>query len=198
MTFNGTPVGSGDGFHKLLRFGKELLCQTIHRLRAYAPVRGIFIPGNHDRDSTLTLAEMVADRFADDDGVTIDGDDKMRKYYRWGRGALIGYTHGDVGLNRLAGIMPVERGEDYAQCVYRAWHTGHKHTREKNGVHPIKELQEENCVDVEIVPSLSPKDRWHDQMGFVGSMRRAKAFLYHNERGLEDEFWYDARWSKNS
>lgn len=190
LTYNGTAVGSNPGFYKLLIFGKELFCETINMLLQYADVVVPVIPGNHDRDASFAVGDLIAERFRDNPRVKVLNSGKMRVYWRYGTN-LLGFTHGNtVNLKNIAGLMPIEAPMDYAATTYRAIKTGHLHYRQKNQMAVITQIAESNGIDVEIVPSLAPKDGWHEDMGFVGALRRAKACLYHHTRGLDREIWY--------
>jgi hypothetical protein len=78
--------------------------------------------------------------------------------------------------------MPMEVPADYAATTYRAFHLGHLHMRRE--FQPLFNLAEHYCIDVVHCPSLSPKDKWHYDSGFIGAMRRSQSFIYDAERGL--------------
>jgi hypothetical protein len=182
MTYAGTPVGSGSKWFKSLIFGKELICETVQFLSQYAPVVIPFIQGNHDTDSTMALGELVTERFRDREDVVIMNSSKSRVYWRYGTN-LIGYGHGHlVKADKIAQLMAMEEPLNYAATTYRAYHLGHLHHLKQ--FTPIMDTAEHYKVDVVHVPSLSPKDKWHDDSGFIGSMRRSQSFIYDVEKGL--------------
>lgn len=188
MTYGGTPVGWGDNWFKMVLAGKELLCQSIEYLAERGDVIVPVVSGNHDRDTTFSLAEMVAERFRNIPSVKVINTDKMRLYWRFGTN-LIGWSHGDtVKFEKLANMMPVECPQDWAATTYRAFHIGHLHQRRRAELNFL--VGEHYGVDVEIIPSLAPKDKWHENNGFVGPMRRATAYVYHAEKGLCQQIWH--------
>lgn len=182
MTYAGTPVGSGSKWFRNLLFGKELVCETIQMLSQYAPVVIPFIKGNHDTDSVMALGEMICERFRDREDILILNSGNCRVYWRYGTN-LIGWAHGDmVKADKIAQLMAMEVPQDYAVTTYRAFHLGHIHTRRE--FQSMPGVAEHYRVDVVHVPSLSPKDIWHHENGFIGSMRRAQSFIYDAEKGL--------------
>ena len=191
MTYAGTPVGSGSKWFKSLIFGKELICETIQFLSQYAPVVIPFIPGNHDRSSVMALGELVTERFRGREDILILNSDNSRVYWRYGCN-LIGFGHGDlVRAEKIAQLMPLEVPLDFAATTYRAMHLGHLHHRRE--LAPITSISEHHQIDVVHVPSLSPKDRWHYDSGYIGAMRRSQSFIYDVEKGLLGSRFYQLK-----
>lgn len=180
-TTRGTPQRQSESFEKAASRAVNLLVETIEHLSTIAPVRVTAVRGNHDRDSTFWMSHILAHRFRDAKAVTVDlpGPGK-RVYLRHGKTLILTY-HGDcVKPDHLESLMIRERPEDFAQTLYREAHAGHLHRSQK------KKLFAQDTIGTVIfrqLPSLSPTDQWHSDMGYVGAPRYAEAQVYHPEEG---------------
>lgn len=190
-TARGTAVDSTDDrFQKVFRVGCEAVEFAVRRLREVAPVEIIWIPGNHDPATSWYLVEWLAAVFREDKAVSIDNSPPERKYRSWGP-ALIGFTHGDnPKLDRLPLLMPVEAPEAWAASKERAWHVGHYHKKAETR-HTAGDTHA--GVAVTVLPSLSGTDAWHYQQGWVGTQRRAEAYLWSQDNGYVGHFSVMAR-----
>jgi predicted nucleic acid-binding Zn ribbon protein len=181
-TTSGTPQSNDGRWHKVYKTAREMLCRIVDRLVQHvAPVDVVMMPGNHDHLGNFGLGDSLTCFYNRSKHVTIDNAPTLRKYYGFGK-VLLMFTHGDKG-NKGAGrmkrqsyrtIMSVERPEMWGKAWWREIHTGHRH----------QVALEEDCgIRHRILPSLSPADAWHSENGFVGNLRSAEAYIWHEIEG---------------
>jgi len=147
------------------------------RCREIAPVEGIWIPGNHDAETSWYMSEWLAARFHGDKHVTLDNSPLGRKYRSWGT-TLLGYTHQES--KDLPLVMAREAQAAWATAQFFIWHVGHLHKKKET-----KYIAGDtyNGVRVEVLPSLSGTDKWHYDNHYIGNHRTAEAYLYGQETG---------------
>jgi len=116
---------------KVFETGYWSLFRGIERLRQIAPVHLLWVPGNHDPQTSYYLTRALAAHYMDLDGkfrrgVTVDFSPMSRKLYRWGKSA-IGFSH---PINR--GQWEKQRGifaelfkHEWADADHHEIHTGH-------------------------------------------------------------------------
>lgn len=190
-TSSGTKVADSQFFLTLFRYGKETLINSILKLREIAPVRVIFIPGNHDEVGTVTMSEVITEAFRNDPSVTVQCNGSGRDYYRFGVNFLA-WQHGK-GNNpqKAANMMIAERPQEFATAKFRFCHVGHTHMSKKTEVKTFNTLSEDHGVVYEICPSVTSTDFWHFENIFIGPLRRSKIFVYDIDHGLTAEHYYN-------
>lgn len=186
-TTAGTPQSSDSRFGKIFRTVKKLMIATIDKLSAIAPVDVLIIPGNHDEATMFTLGELLDAWYRDSGKVKIFNSPKLRKYYQYGKNAIM-FTHGDKEKHAELGlIMAHEEPKMWGETKYREVHLGH--------LHKSKSIQyttgdEYPGFKIRILPSLSATDAWHHAQGYL-SAKAAKAFVWHKDQGLITEHTYN-------
>jgi len=141
----------------------------VEILKQIAPVHIIIMPGNHDRSAMFHLGDALECWYRNDKNVTVDNEDKLRKYYTYGSNAF-GITHNDtIKQERLLQMGLVEYGEKWGAAKRRFWFTHHVH-----------HLRVQNVQGTEIwtFPSVSGSDDFHQANGYVGSTRTALAMIF--------------------
>ncbi len=129
--------------------------------------------GNHDDYSSLWLSIALGEFYANNPRVRIDLSPAKHRYERFGK-CLIGTTHGDTGRPAdLPGIMSVDRRDDWGECTYCHWYTGHVHHD------AAKEFR--GCT-WESLRTLATRDAWHTAEGYR-SMRDMKLDVWDEKRG---------------
>lgn len=178
-TTNGTPQDTDGRWQKLFQVGKELCVEAIDYLSAIAPVEVVCVPGNHDGQTSVYLAQVLDAWYRNCPNTTVDVSPGTRKYVHYGKN-LIGMTHGNMEKKTsLPTLMMTEQRRIWGQCNYGEFLTGHLHTRRETEVR----TGDEDCsIRTVVMSSLSPSDAWHSQKGFR-NMRAAEVFCYHPERG---------------
>lgn len=189
-TTSGTKIASDLFWLTLFRYGKEAVSLAIQTLRQYAPVKVMFIPGNHDHNGILALSEVIKGTFTGSDVETFCSG-RGREWMKYGKN-LLGWHHGDKCDPRKAHTAMIGDVPDLIELnQYRAMHVGHTHRSAKWETVSLNTLTEEFGLVYEICPSLTPTDKWHDQNLYIGNMRRSKIFVYDYDRGLEAEYIYN-------
>lgn len=189
-THKGTPLDVDTRFQKVFEIGARAMIRAINQLRQIAPVRVLWVPGNHDRQTSWFLIHSLNARFHNDEDVTFDLGATKRKYHHYGCN-LMGFTHGDtVKPDRMPGLMAQEMPEAWAQSTCRRWYTGH--------FHKSKEIRYVGCdthdgVSVVTAPSLSGNDAWHYDMGFINNNKAADAYMHGYDSGFVAHFRANAK-----
>lgn len=187
-TFAGTRQDSDSRFFKIVKTVKDILIRNINSLSLIAPVDVIVISGNHDPESMFMIGEILDAYYTHNPNVSIDNSPKQRKYYQYGKNGMQ-YTHGneekhsDLGL-----IFATEQKELWAATDFRFAKLGHFHKNKKTSYMSIDEYQ---GFQVQVLPSLSGSDAWHNSKGYM-SKKQAKGFLYDKIKGQIAEFTYSA------
>jgi predicted phosphodiesterase len=173
-TTKGTPQDMSGSPAQILITGCELARRHIDLLRQVAPVEVLFMRGNHDKHSSLTLMLYLSAVYENVDDVEVRIDPKVRHYASYGK-TLLGFTHGDgVRHGTLPSIMAAEEAKMWGNSDFRVWFTGHRHHQH---------LKEERGCTVYTLPSLAGKDRWHYQAGYISQPGLA-AHLIDKEIGV--------------
>jgi len=181
-TTAGTQQDTDSRFKKIFKEGRRVVIETIEKLKQFAPVDVIVVPGNHGRVSEFMLGELLYIKYENDKHVNVDNSSMDRKYYKYGKN-LIMYTHGDQEKNSdLPLIMAVEKPNEWAECQSRYIKLGHFH----------QEMLKEYCgVKVEILSSLSATDAWHKRRGYVNNTRGVISSLYDKNLGLFNKIYFN-------
>lgn len=179
-TTSGTPQDEILRWQDSFVRGKALLVEAIQLLRQIAPVDVIMVPGNHDRQRTFELGEVLKAVFERTADVTVENSPATRKYYQAGPRNLIGFTHGNMEQHaNLPMLMAQEVPKLWSEARHKEFHLGHWHKRRSKMFVPV---EEQAGVLVRIIPSLCPADAWHAAMGFIGKLA-AEAYYWHPEDG---------------
>lgn len=184
-TVNGTPQDVDTRYAKMFETGVIACVKAIDFLMNIAPVKVLYVPGNHDRTVAWHLVSNLAAWYRQTKAVTVDATPTLRKYSHYGIN-LIGYTHGDQEPHRdLPLIMAAEVPDMWANSKFREIHSGHFH-KKKEVVH--KTTDSFGPVVVRTLPSLSATDSWHYGKGYVAWRRAAEAYLWGKDSGYGGHF----------
>ena len=173
-TTAGTQLDSDTRWQKMFTKGVELLVWAIEQCRAIAPVKVMWIPGNHDQMLSYAATVGLAQRYSECEDVDVDLSPSRRKYHLYGLN-LIGFAHGEDEGKRIENLMQVEVPELWGASVWREMHMGHLHS---------ESVYSKGGVTFRRISSITSADAWHSEMGFLGATRQAQAFIWHKERGL--------------
>lgn len=180
----GTPQDKDGRYEKIAGILESAVINAVAVAREIAPVRVIWVGGNHDPVTSMWLCRCVHWAFAKDKHVTVDTSPCPVKYVHFGK-CLIGLAHGDAPREKaLKDMMPIERADDWAAAkACREWLTGHLHQQKKTeriGTH------EEAGQVFRILPSLCGTDSWHYRNGFAMSRKATESYLYSHKYGFSD------------
>jgi hypothetical protein len=174
-TTKGTPLDCDGRQPKMFRVMRQLAVWSIEQASKIAPVDVLMVPGNHDEQAVFYLGEVLEAWFRNAKNVNIDNRPTLRKFYSFGKVALM-FTHGDKGKRKnYPLLMATEAPEAWGKARYREIHTGDKHQ---------ERLEEQMGVRVRILPSLCPPDAWHAAEGYVNNIQSAQGFVWDPNEGL--------------
>ncbi len=174
-TTAGTQLDSDTRWQKMFTEGIRLLVWAIEQCRAIAPIKIMWIPGNHDQMLSYAATVGIAQRYANTESVEVDLTPTPRKYHLYGLN-LIGFAHGVEEGKRLEGLMQVEVAEMWGKSVWREYHLGHLHS---------ESAVTKNGIVFRRISSITAADSWHSEKGFLGATRQAQAFVWDKEKGLQ-------------
>jgi hypothetical protein len=138
-TTKGTTVTTDGRYQKTFATVREVMTQSIERLRLVAPkVKVVMVSGNHDKLSVWHLGDSLECWFHKYTDVEIDNSPRHRKYHRFGKVMLL-FTHGDKGSRKdYPLLMASEQPEMFGETVFREAHTGHYHQTKVEENHGIR------------------------------------------------------------
>jgi len=174
-TTAGTQLDSDTRWQKMFTKGVELLVWAVEQCHALAPVKVMWVPGNHDQMLSYAAVVGLSQRYAHTETIDVDLSPTPRKYHLYGDN-LIGFAHGENEGKRLEGLMQIEAPEMWGKSIFREFHMGHLHTESsvtKNG------------IVFRRISAITATDAWHSEKGFIGSVRQAQAFVWDREQGLQ-------------
>ena len=182
-TFSGTELGDMDTrYQRVVRRINDMLRRQVERIaRDVAPVTVINVVGNHDRTTAFHIGEVLDAFFDRNQNVSIENTSSWRAYYRWGK-CLNGITHGDIKggaakLKDLANVMAEERPQDWSECPYREWYTGHLHS---------DLVYQNHSVTVRKLRALCPPNAYASHELYLGNPRGMDGAIFDKEHGLVD------------
>ena len=188
-TTAGTPQSNTVSSYDAYRFGRKLLVQCINALAEKAPVRVVVIPGNHDEESMLHMGDALEALYENTSHVTVDNSRPLMKAYKYGECLLI-FDHGHRVKNykNLASVISQRFRDVWSSVRHIEVHRGHLHSLKSSTMGQVEEL---NGIAVRHLGSMSPTDQWHDDSGYIGSVKRAHAFVWHKKNGMQCEYYYN-------
>ena len=181
-TTRGTPQFNSDYHIDMYRAARKLMIKAIDILSEVADVHVMVIPGNHDRESVMHLGDTLELYYGNNENVKVDNNDCLMKALPYGNNLIIS-DHGDgPKTNDLSGIISQRFKNLWSDVDYVEVHRGHYHTNKATKLQAIEEL---NGITVRNLSSMSATDYWHDSKGFIGNIKKAQAFIYSRQNGLQ-------------
>jgi hypothetical protein len=181
-TTKGTPQFNSNYHIDMYRAGRKLLIKAINYLSEIADVHVMVVPGNHDRESMMHLGDTLELYYENNENVKVDNSDCLMKMIVYGKNMVIS-DHGDgPKANDLPGIISQRYKNAWSDVDYVEVHRGHLHTNKSTKMQAIEELQ---GITIRNLSSMSATDFWHDSKGYIGNIKKAQAFLYHRNNGLQ-------------
>lgn len=174
-TTSGTQVDTDDRWQKIYKIGVESLIYAVEALRELAPVEVIYVPGNHDEMMSFFATLHLDAFFKGIEDVTVDTSPGRRKYRRYGSN-LIGFSHGRDDRKRIEKLMQVEAAADWGETTHREFHLGDLHH---------EQAKEDGGIIFRRISAITATDAWHAERGWVGVRRKAQAFVWSRDAGLE-------------
>ena len=182
-TTKGTPQETDMSFYEMFDTGLTLMKVTIQKLvQKFERVHMIMIAGNHDRTIIYPLAKALALKYEGEDWLTIDCSTLKRKYISIGK-TLIGLGHLDTEQKNMKQfLMQNEVKEHYGKSKFNYFVSGHFHNYSVEEIGGISYIR---------LPSLSGKDNWHNDMGYITSVKGAIGLEFSEDRGLIGKIIYN-------
>ena len=181
-TTKGTPQFNSNYHIDIYRCARKLMIKAVDILSEVADVHVMVVPGNHDRESVMHLGDTLELYYENNKNVKVDNNDCLMKAVPYGNNLIIS-DHGDgPKINDLPGIIAQRFKNLWSDVDYVEVHRGHFHTNKAMKLQAIEEL---NGITVRNLSSMSATDYWHDSKGFIGNIKKAQAFIYSRENGLQ-------------
>ena len=179
-TTKGTRQDMNEFYESVYKKAYKCLIETVEKLRAIAPVKIIYVKGNHDSLSTFTMCYSLYElyNFNNITNVTVDYSTLQRKYIKIGNSTL-GLGHGEEEKTRITECMQTDVPELWNN-KYRYFHLSHLHS---------EKCKEIGGVVYRWLGSLSENCKWTYKSGFVGAQKKGHVFIYDDIEGLYGEFY---------
>lgn len=175
-------------FAKVFEAGKRSVLKSIDLCQNIAPVEVIWVPGNHDPESSYYLVQVIDAQHYNNIRVNVDCSPKTRKRIKWGVN-FIGFSHGcDENIKDLPRVFMDEFRTEYSDSLYKEIHIGHVHKKKE---HDFVSVDTYGSTIIRVIPSMCNTDPWHYSKGYIGGDRACQAYLYNEDEGLTGVF--DAR-----
>jgi predicted phosphodiesterase len=180
-TTSGTPQDEDGRWQKTFRMGVEMTQWAIGRcLKKYPYVKVIMVYGNHDRQRSFYLGELLAEMAKNIKNLEVDNEPTDRKYFKWGETG-IGFAHGDrLKEKDLAALCQNEARDIWGQTKRFELICGHIHN-------PI--VKTLGGVLVRWLSALCPPDLWHYKAGYTMAEKSATVLVY-NQRNMENQLMH--------
>jgi len=159
---------------KVFKAGVKLMIECIQMaLTKHQKVLVRCLPGNHDPETTPTLAIALWAFFQNEVRVDIDCNPSRFFHYKHGL-VMLSASHGDMAkITDMPGIMAASQPAMWGATRFRYAASGHLHHKFQ------KEISGVVCETFQVLP---PADAWHAGMGY-GAGRSMTAVTYHATRG---------------
>lgn len=182
-TTRGTPQDTEVDVYKMFEEGLLFLKEKINLLSYnFSRVKVILVQGNHDKLLSYALIKALEQCYYTDNNVEFDSNVSNRKYITIGN-SLIGLGHLDnENEKQKPFLMQNEVKEKYGKSKYNYFISGHFHNYSVEDIGGIQYIR---------LPSLSGKDSWHDEVGFITSNKSAIALEFDKEKGLVNKIIYN-------
>jgi|TARA_B100000767_G_C19740405_1_gene525909 hypothetical protein len=188
-TTAGTPQSNTVSAYEAYRYGRKLLVEAINLLSKKAPVRVVVVPGNHDEESMLHMGDALEALYETTPHINVDNSRPLMKAYKYGECLLI-FDHGNRVKNykNLASVISQRFRDVWSSVRHIEVHRGHLHSLKSSTMGQVEEL---NGIAVRHLGSMSPTDQWHDDSGYLSTVKRAHAFVWHKKNGMQCEYYYN-------
>jgi hypothetical protein len=183
-TSNDTQLDVDTRMAKIFDVGCAAVINAVARCLEVAPVNVIWIPGNHDAESSYYMSKIVDTWYRNVDEVRVNCEPKERKYVGYGA-TLLGFTHGDQEPHNQLPILMATESNLFHTAKWKVWHVGHFHKKKETRYNAGDTY---NGVRVQILPSLTGTDKWHYQKGFVKGNRSAECYMWNYRDGYSGHF----------
>jgi len=189
-TTKGTPQFNNEYHINMYRTARRLMIKAIDMLSEIADIHVMVVPGNHDRESVMHLGDCLQLYYENNENIKVDNNDCLMKALPYGNNLIVS-DHGDGPKTAdLPGIISQRFKNMWSNVDYVEIHRGHFHANKAMKLQAIEEL---NGITVRNLSSMSATDYWHDAKGFIGNIKKAQAFIYSRQNGLQGILNYNVK-----
>ena len=183
-TPDGTRQDTDIRWQKLFNIGCTMLIDAIIRLVNHfkVPLETFYLESNHDTMASYYTIKVLEARFYAEPYVFVNTSALSRKIIRHGN-IMILYSHGYAETNAaLASCAVMEGREHWSSIRYCEVHAAHLHSE--------KAVEEINGVLIRRIGAPTGTGSWHKRKGYIGSIRKAQAFLINKDIGVQDIYMF--------
>lgn len=186
---NRNPLDVDTRLVKVFLTGFKAVIKAIDYCLGIAPVDLVYVPGNHDPETSFFLCHSLACHYSENKDVSVDMGASPRKYYKWGAN-IIGFTHGSEEPEKfLPNIMFAGEALHLMDGVkFKEIHLGHWHKQKEV---MFNSVDTQNGVIIRVLPSLCANDAWHNRKGYGPKQRSLEAYLWHKQNGNIGTYRYN-------
>ncbi len=179
-TKKGTPQPYTMHWEDAFKLGVWFYRTLINHIKEFTNVHIINIPGNHDKDKSFYLGEVIKALYENDDQVTMNLNKDKRKYFFMHK-VLLGFGHGDIEKRRIKDLptaMATECPQKWGRSNYKTWILGDIHHKER-----YKSLStlEHNGVDIQFFRPATGLDRWHVDSLWIHGKKSLSYIIYRDD-----------------
>jgi hypothetical protein len=168
------PFLMSEAWFSTFRIARQLYVDIVEMLRQVAPVKVVFIPGNHDHSTGFMLTECCEAYYHNDPDIEFETGPAHRKYFQYGDNAIM-VSHGDGGKEAdLPLTFAHEAKKMWSETNHKYVYLGHKH-------HKI--AKDYQGVSVEYLRSPKSSDEWHSMNQYKNAPQAIEGFIHHPENG---------------
>ena len=171
-TFKGTQQDNEGHFFEAFLELSNILVEGIQMLTEVAPVQIVFVPSNHDKESSWHLNLVLSVYFRENENVKTDISPLPRKYVRFGS-TMFMFTH-DAKITEIPRMFLDETSEEGVQ-YYDAM-LAHLHS---------ESVVQSGNVTIRRLPTTSGNSAWTTEQGY-NARKAHQSFIYNSELNLTD------------
>lgn len=186
-TTKGTLVDVDGAHADCIAAAYDVFVYAVDRaLQRHETVECVIVPGNHGKETSFAIAQMLRIHYRSEERVTIPIVRDAAWHRRFGK-VLLASTHGDTLRSDkpldLTLTMANRWPKDWGETAFRYWLCGHVHHLSKRTVQDDKEVP---AAVVRTFRTLVPQDRWHNHEGY-SAKQDARKIVYHRDKGQRSE-----------
>ena len=185
-TINGTIQVVDARPRKIWSVGFRIMKSIIDKLSTIAPVKGLYIPGNHDATVSFYLSVALEAYYHNNPNISINCEPTDRKYLKIGD-TLLMITHTKtvgkaIKLEKLVDIMSHEARDLWGKTKNHEIIVEHTHSEKSLaiGVNVGKASIDIGSTIIRVLPTLFPNNYWSNASGF-NAVQQMHCLGYNNK-----------------
>lgn len=171
---------------KIIKSAKLALLGMVKRLAEIAPVKMIWVPGNHDPQTSFWMMHVVDSHFHDDERIQVDlSPEPTWKIHEYGMN-LVAYFH-ECPKSRekeMPGLFADVAGNMglWKPNQHREIHRAHLH---KEKVASFDSVSSYGDTNMRTIPSMVGTEHYARQMHYIKTNKTSQIFIYDKDNGLD-------------